>query len=50
MSLHVIPALEEEFAKPAFTNMSVEVWHNLVLPGTIAPIEGWGCLLADSGR
>jgi arylmalonate decarboxylase len=50
MSLHVIPALEEEFAKPAFTNMSVEVWHNLVLPGTIAPIEGWGRLLADAGR
>ena len=25
MSLHVIPALEEEFGKPAFTNRSVEV-------------------------
>jgi len=46
MSLHVIPALEEEFDKPAFTNMSAEVWNNLVRPGVIPPIVGWGRLLA----
>lgn len=47
MSLHVIPALEEEFGKPAFTNMSVEVWNNLVRPGIVDPVQGWGCLLAN---
>jgi maleate isomerase len=46
MSLHVIPALEEEFGKPAFTNMSVEVWNDLVRPGVIPPVQGWGRLLA----
>jgi maleate cis-trans isomerase len=47
MSLHVIPALEQEFGKPAFTNMSVEVWNDLVRPGIIPPVQGWGCLLAN---
>jgi maleate cis-trans isomerase len=47
MSLHVIPALEEEFGKPAFTNISVEVWNDLVRPGIIPPVQGWGCLLAN---
>lgn len=47
MSLHVIPALEEEFGKPAFTNMSVEVWNDLVRPGIVPPVQGWGCLLAN---
>src|SRR5215472_9561607 len=47
MSLHVIPALENEFGKPAFTNMSVEVWNDLVRPGIIAPVQGWGRLLAE---
>jgi arylmalonate decarboxylase len=46
MSLHVIPALEQEFGKPAFTNMSVEVWNDLVRPGIIPPVKGWGRLLA----
>jgi maleate isomerase len=49
MSLHVIPALEEEFGKPAFTNMSVEVWNQLVRPGIILPVQGWGRLLAMKG-
>jgi maleate cis-trans isomerase len=49
MSLHVIPALEEEFGRPAFTNMSVEVWNQLVRPGIIGPVNGWGRLLA-AGR
>jgi hypothetical protein len=39
--------LEEEFGKPAFTNMSVEVWNDLVRPGIIPPVQGWGCLLAN---
>jgi maleate cis-trans isomerase len=47
MSIHVIPALEEEFGKPTFTNMSAEVWNDLVRPGIIPPVEGWGCLLAN---
>jgi maleate cis-trans isomerase len=50
MSLHVVPALEEEFAKPTFTNLSVEVWNNLVRPGIIPPVQGWGCLLANRRR
>jgi Arylmalonate decarboxylase len=50
MALHVIPALEEEFGKPAFTNMSVEVWNDLVRPGIIPPVQGWGCLLANRRR
>ena len=46
MSLHVIPAIEEEYGKPAFTNMSTEVWNDLVRPGIIPPVQGWGRLLA----
>jgi len=46
MALHVIPAIEDEFGKPAFTNMSAEVWHDLVRPGIIPPVKGWGKLLA----
>jgi arylmalonate decarboxylase len=48
MSLHVIPVLEEQFGKPAFTNMSVEVWNDLVRPGIIPPVQGWGRLLATA--
>jgi len=48
MSLHVIPAVEKEFGKPTFTNLSAEVWNNLVRPGVIAPVDGWGCLLAGA--
>jgi maleate cis-trans isomerase len=48
MSLHVIPALEEEFGKPTFTNMSAEVWNDLVRPGIIPPVQGWGRLLANA--
>ncbi len=48
MSLHVIPAVEEEFGKPTFTNLSAEVWNNLLRPGIIPPVKGWGCLLADN--
>ena len=47
MALHVIPALEEEYGKPAFTNMSAEVWNDLVRPGIIPPVQGWGRLLAS---
>jgi maleate cis-trans isomerase len=47
MSLHAIPAVEEEFGKPAFSNLSLEVWHNLIQPGVIAPVQGWGKLLAQ---
>jgi maleate cis-trans isomerase len=46
MSLHVIPAIEEEYGKPAFTNMSAEVWNDLIRPGIIPPVQGWGRLLA----
>ncbi|HWP59134.1 MAG TPA: hypothetical protein VNL14_14670 [Candidatus Acidoferrales bacterium] len=46
MSLHAILAVEEEFGKIGVTNLSAEVWNNLVRPGIIAPIHGWGKLLA----
>lgn len=46
MALHVIPALEEEFARPVFTNLSAEVWSGLVRPRIIDPVRGWGTLLA----
>ena len=46
MALHVIPAIEDEFDKPAFTNISAEVWNDLVRPGLIPPVQGWGKLLA----
>jgi maleate cis-trans isomerase len=47
MSLHAIPAVEEEFGKPAFSNLSLEVWHNLIRPEVIPPVHGWGKLLAQ---
>jgi maleate cis-trans isomerase len=47
MSLHIIPAIEEEFGKLACTNLSLEVWNSLVRPGIIAPVQGWGSLLAN---
>jgi len=47
MSLHAICAVEEEFAKLTVTNLSLEVWHNLIRPGIIAPVRGWGRLLAQ---
>lgn len=48
LSLHVIPALEAEFAKPAFTNFSALVFTGLVGPGVIDPPRGWGRLLAQT--
>jgi arylmalonate decarboxylase len=50
MSLHTVPAVEDEFHKPAFTNMNVELWNDLIRPGIIPPVEGWGCLLANKQR
>lgn len=47
MSLHVIPALEEEFNKPVLTNLNAEVWNALVKPGIIEPVKGWGRLVAN---
>jgi maleate cis-trans isomerase len=47
MSLHAIPAVEAEFGKPTFTNLSVEIWNNLVRSGIIPPVQGWGRLLAN---
>lgn len=46
LSIHVIPALEDEFGKPVLTNLNAEIWHALVHPGVIEPIKGWGKLLA----
>ena len=43
------PYLEEEFGKPTFTNMSAEVWNDLVRPGIIPPVQGWGRLLTMKG-
>jgi arylmalonate decarboxylase len=47
MALHAIPALEEEFHKPVFTNLSAEVWHGLVHTEVIDPVADWGTLLAS---
>jgi maleate cis-trans isomerase len=46
LSLHAIPALEAELEKPVIINLSAEVWHALVSPGIIPPVQGWGRLLA----
>jgi uncharacterized protein (DUF952 family)/maleate cis-trans isomerase len=47
LSLHAIPALEAELGKPVLINMSAEIWHGLVQPGIVPPVEGWGCLVAN---
>jgi len=49
LSLHAIPALESEFGKPALINLSAEIWHALICPGVVPPVEGWGRLLASKG-
>jgi len=46
MALHALPALEAEFGKPIFTNLSAEVWHGLVHTRVIDPVRDWGTLLA----
>jgi maleate cis-trans isomerase len=46
MSIHAIPAVEDEFGKPALTNLTAHVSKHLVRPGIIPPIQGWGKLLA----
>jgi maleate cis-trans isomerase len=45
LTLHIIPAIEQEFGKVAMTNLSAEVWCGLVHTKVIEPIEGWGKLL-----
>jgi uncharacterized protein (DUF952 family)/maleate cis-trans isomerase len=47
LSLHAIPALEAELGKPVLINLSAEIWHMLIQPGVIPPVEGWGCLVAN---
>lgn len=47
LTLHVIPAIEQEFGKAAITNLSAEVWCGLVHTGVIQPLQGWGRLLAS---
>ncbi|MGH2470088.1 MAG: hypothetical protein ACRDGF_08435 [Chloroflexota bacterium] len=49
-SLHAIPALEEEYHRPALTNLSAEVWAALIRPGIAPPVQGWGRLLAAAGN
>lgn len=48
LSLHAIPALEAELGKPVLVNMSAEIWHALVCPGIVPPVDGWGRLLASN--
>jgi len=50
LCLHVVPAVEAEFGKPAFTNLTAEIWNDLVRPGIIPPVKGWGKLLAMNER
>jgi maleate cis-trans isomerase len=47
LSLHAVPALEAELGKPVLINLTAEVWHALIRPGVIAPVQGWGCLVAN---
>lgn len=47
LSLHAIPALEAELNKPVLINLSAEIWHALICPGVIPPVDGWGRLLAS---
>ena len=49
LCLHVVPAVETESGKPAFTNLTAEIWNDLVRPGIIPPVKGWGKLLGMSG-
>ena len=44
---HCIVPVEQEFGKTVFTNWNTEIWSTLVHPGTIAPLQGWGRLLAS---
>jgi maleate cis-trans isomerase len=46
LSLHAIPALEAELGKPVLVNLSAEIWHLLVCPSIVPPVDGWGRLLA----
>jgi len=46
MALHVIPAVEEEFGKPVFSNSPAYVRHRLELLGLWEPIPGYVRLLA----
>jgi maleate isomerase len=46
LNLHCITPVEEAFGKPVLTNLNSEVWHNLIAPGVIEPVQGWGLLLA----
>jgi maleate cis-trans isomerase len=45
-TVHAVPALEEEFGKPVFVNMTSVIWGALRVPGIVPPIHGWGRLLA----
>jgi len=46
MSIHAVVAVEEEFGKPALTNLTAHVSKYMVRPGVIEPVRGWGKLLA----
>ncbi len=48
LSIHAIPILEAELGKPVFTNMNGMVWNAVVRTGVVAPIQGWGRLLATA--
>ena len=49
LTLHLIPAIEQEFGLPAITNLTAEVWQGLVHTRAIEPVQGWGKLLASAG-
>jgi maleate cis-trans isomerase len=44
-SLAVVPILEEDFGRPAFTNTNARVWR-LIHAGIAPAVQGWGTLLA----
>ncbi len=47
LTLHVIPAVEQESGVPVITNLSAEVWTGLIRTGVIEPLQGWGKLLGS---
>jgi maleate cis-trans isomerase len=44
---HAIVPVEERYGKALFTNENSLIWHNLVHPGVITPLQDWGRLLSN---
>ncbi len=47
LTLHAIPMLEQEYGRPVITSLNATVWSAVIRTGVVAPIQGWGRLLAS---